>query len=1290
MTCDADWQFWIDVGGTFTDCLGLGTNGQELRHKVLSNGVTKGVTTSGCTRDCIVDPTRCRDPNDFWRGFQLRLFNANGQVVSQVTVGKSLRSDGCLHLDSPLPEIPWVGQPYELVSDFDAPILAIRWLLGLTPDQSLPPVRVRLGTTRGTNALLTRQGAATALVTTQGFGDILLIGNQERPQLFELNIQKPTSLFSHVIEVTERISSTGTVEQPLDVDQVLQQLHELRRMQIHSLAICLLNSYSNAQHEEAIGQLAKQVGFDEVSLSSAVAPLVKLVSRGDTTVVDAYLNPILRAYVNRLQKALGTHGDLQLLTSAGGLVNGRHFTGKDSILSGPAGGVVGFSRAAQAAGFNRAIGFDMGGTSTDVSRFDGKFELEFESQKAGVRIASPMMSIETVAAGGGSICGFDGVKLCVGPDSAGADPGPACYGRGGPLAITDINVFLGRIPIEHFPFPLNREVIGERLQDLCRQIAGETSHHYTPRALAFGYLEIANANMAKAIRSVSLARGYDPREYLLVAFGGAAGQHACAIGTELKIPRILVHPAAGILSAYGIGLADVIKHRACGIYRNWDDFDCNLETVFAQLSKELEKEMAAEGLPLAKANKSYALELRYLGTDAALLVREPADGDYRAAFQRDHQQRYGYCYPDRSLEIVTARVELMICSQTQMSAALRSSTDQKASTNPNAKHVTAYFDGKAQETTVLHNTDLTPGTVVTGPAIVADQHATTVIDPGWQAEMLSGGELLLSSCDGTQTTVSAAGPISNNTRSLPADPVLLEVYNNLFAAIAEQMGITLRNTSSSVNVKERLDFSCALFTQQGDLVVNAPHIPVHLGAMSETVKWVIADNPELQPGDVFATNDPYRGGSHLPDITVITPVFSPTDNRLIFFVANRAHHAELGGVSPGSMPPFSRTLAEEGVLIRNFKLVSAGIPRLEAIRHVLLSAEFPTRAISDNLADLSAQVAANQRGVHDLLELIDRRGLDNVEAYMEHIQRAAEQKMRKALSQLENGTRTFTDHLDDGSPIRVTISIRNDTAHLDFAGTGPVLPGNLNANRAIVTAAVLYVLRCLIDEPIPLNQGVLAPVRITLPECLLNPPDRGEAQACAAVAAGNVETSQRIVDVLLGAFGLAAASQGTMNNLLFGNHSFGYYETLCGGSGATSSGPGADAVQTHMTNTRLTDPEVLEQRFPVRVKRFAIRHQSGGDGRHRGGNGVVRELEFLDDLEVALLSQRRAAFAPYGLQGGEPGKKGRNILRPRRGASQELKGLASFHVAAGDILVVKTPGGGGFGSAANSRNDDGG
>ena len=1288
MNFKSNWQFWIDVGGTFTDCLGLGTDGRELRHKVLSNGVTKGIAAQGCEKHCIVDSARCKDPNDFWRGFQLKLFDACGQVVGQSRVATSLSVDGSLGLESPLTETPWVGQPYELVSDFDAPILAMRWLLGLTPDQSLPPVSVRLGTTRGTNALLTRQGAATALITTKGFGDLLQIGNQERPRLFELNIQKPISLFSHVLEIDERISSNGAIEQALDVDQVLLQLQELRRFELSSLAVCLLNSYCNPQHEQTIYRLAKQVGFNDVSLSSNVVPLVKMVSRGDTTVVDAYLNPVLRTYIDRLQKALGDQGELQLLTSAGGLVNGRGFTGKDSILSGPAGGVVGFARAAQAAGFERAIGFDMGGTSTDVSRFDGKFELEFETQKAGVRIANPMMAIETVAAGGGSICGFDGVKLCVGPHSAGADPGPACYGRGGPLAITDINVFLGRIPPDHFPFPLNRTIIDERLQDLCRQISRDTDHHYTPCELAFGYLEVANANMAKAIRSVSLARGYDPREYLLVAFGGAAGQHACAIGTELDIRQILVHPDAGILSAYGIGLADVVKHRVRGIYRNWVESEQGLEILFAQLTDELEKEMVAEGLSLKEVNKSCSLELRYLGTDAALLIREPPDKNYPAAFQRNHQRRYGYCYPDRDLEIVTARVELTIRSQTQMSAALRLPAHRRPSVNQAANNVTAYFNDKAQKTTVLRSADLTPGEMVTGPAIVAAEHATTVIDPGWQAEILSGGEILLSPCDALQTTASELSRVRDDNRPIPADPILLEVYNNLFAAIAEQMGITLRNTSSSVNVKERLDFSCALFTPQGDLVVNAPHIPVHLGAMGDTVKCVIADNPELQPGDVFATNDPYRGGSHLPDITVVTPVFAATDNRLIFLVANRAHHAELGGISPGSMPPFSQHLAEEGVLIRNFKLVDAGSPRLDAIRHLLLSAEYPTRSIADNLADLSAQIAANRRGARDLLELIDRRGLRHVKAYMEHIQRAAEQKMRRALSQLEDGTRTFTDHLDDGSPICVTISIYGDTAHLDFTGTGPVLPGNLNANRAIVTAAVLYVLRCLIDEPIPLNQGVLAPVRITLPECLLNPPDRGDPQSCAAVAAGNVETSQRVVDVLLGAFGLAAASQGTMNNLLFGNHSFGYYETLCGGVGATSSGPGADAVQTHMTNTRLTDPEVLEQRFPVRVKRFSIRHNSGGDGRHRGGNGVVRELEFLDNLDVALLSQRRGEFAPYGLQGGKPGKQGSNILHPKEGAPQQLEGLSSFHVQPGDRLVIKTPGGGGFGIAANPNLDD--
>ena len=1281
---EPSWQFWIDVGGTFTDCLGLGAGGRQLRHKVLSNGVTKGITAPGSDRLSIVDATRRNDPADYWRGFQLVLFDPLGKIVDRARVAEGPVANGCLRLETPLAEIPRVGQSYELVSKLDAPILAIRWVLGLAADAPLPRVSVRLGTTRGTNALLTRQGAETALITTRGFGDLLRIGNQERPRLFELNIQKPASLFSHVVEVDERVGSDGVIQRALDERRVLQQLRDLGPHRVSSLAVCLMNSYRNPQHERAIGRLARQVGFDEISLSHEVVPLVKMISRGDTTVVDAYLNPVLRQYVDRLRQALGPHSELQLLTSAGGLIDGRAFTGKDSILSGPAGGVVGCARAAQAAGFQQAIGFDMGGTSTDVSRFDGHFELEFESQKAGVRVAAPMMSIETVAAGGGSICWFDGVKLCVGPRSAGADPGPACYGRGGPLAVTDINVFLGKIPPGRFPFPLDRSAIEQGLKKLCERIACDTGHRYTPVELAFGYLEVANANMAKAIRSVSLARGYDPREYLLVAFGGAAGQHACAIAAELGIPQILIHPDAGILSACGIGLADVTRHRVVGIYRSWEESCGDLDDIFSRLITELEAEIMTAGYALDRVDRSRSLELRYRGTDATLTIREPEDQNYRRAFERDHQQRYGYCHPDRELEVVTARAELTAASESQLSPAVRA-VSTRSSTNLSAvETVTAHFEGREWQTAVFDGADLPPGETIAGPAIVADRYATTVIDPDWSAEILSGGEMLLAPSRDAHHSGCGGDSRTDPHAPIPPDPILLEVFNNQFAAIAEQMGITLRNTSSSVNVKERLDFSCALFTHRGDLVVNAPHIPVHLGAMSETVKCVIADNPDPQSGDVFVTNDPYRGGSHLPDITVVTPVFAAADHRLVFFVANRAHHAEIGGISPGSMPPFSRHLAEEGILIRNFKLVDAGHPRLDAIRELLLSGEFPTRSISDNLADLSAQIAANRRGTRELIELIERRGLPMVEAYMEHIQRAAEQKMRQALSRLEDGSRTFIDHLDDGSPICVTIAISGDEAHLDFAGTGPVLSGNLNANRAIVTAAVLYVLRCLIDEPIPLNQGVLAPVEITLPECLLNPPDRGDARLCAAVAAGNVETSQRVVDVLLGAFGMAAASQGTMNNLLFGDDSFGYYETLCGGVGATPTGPGADAIQTHMTNTRLTDPEVLEQRFPVRVRRFSIRRGSGGAGRHPGGNGIVRELEFLKKLEVALLSQRRGAFPPFGLKGGRAGKRGRNILRPRNGAAQELTGVASFNVEPGDVLVVKTPGGGGFGEPPNA------
>ncbi|HVX12549.1 MAG TPA: hydantoinase B/oxoprolinase family protein [Pirellulales bacterium] len=1279
------WEFWIDVGGTFTDCFARLPDGTLRRHKRLSSGVTKGAAAEGSGAASIVDPARRTDPNEFWNGFRLRLLSAAGETLDEQRVRTFDATAGELTLERPLSIAPVPGQPYELYADLDAPVLGIRHLLGLPAHAAIPRARVRLGTTRGTNALITRRGAKTAFVTTRGFGDILHIGYQNRPKLFELAIKKPLPLCAVVVEIDERVAGDGSVLRAPDESRIRAQLDELKTLGIESLAVCLLHAFKYPAHEELVARLAREAGFREVSVSSRVAPLIKIVSRGDTTLVDGYLNPVLRGYVERLRQALGA-SELRIMTSAGGLVSADQFVGKDSILSGPAGGVVGFARAAREAGFERAIGFDMGGTSTDVARFDGRFDVEYETEKAGVRVVAPMLAIETVAAGGGSICWFDGVKLVVGPDSAGADPGPACYGRGGPLAVTDLNFYVGKIPPEHFPFPLDRAAVERRLDGLIETVAEATGRRYSHSALCDGLLRVANSNMVKAIQSISVAKGYDPRDYVLVAFGGAAGQHACAVGRELGMRRVLLHADAGLLSAYGIGLADVSRHRAGGVYLPYsEETVATLAGRFERLADEARREVLAEGVEPARVEVRRALDLRYRGLDAYLTVPEPAHGSYAEAYVAEHERLYGYRREGRPLEIVAVRVEVL--GRSPHAPAPAPSPSRQLAV-PQGE-TTAWFDAVEQRTAVYDRAALPPGSLLEGPAIVCESSSTTVIDPGWHGEILAGGALLLTD----STPPLRAGSTNESDPARPdadgePDPVLLEIFNNQFAGIAEQMGITLRNTASSVNVKERLDFSCALFTAVGDLVVNAPHIPVHLGAMSETVWRLLEDFPEMRPGDVFVTNNPYRGGSHLPDVTVVTPVFAPATNdaasqpRLLFFTASRAHHAEIGGSRPGSLPPFSRNLAEEGVLIRGMRLVDRGQSRLGTLQDLLLSGDYPTRNVADNLADVEAQVAANHRGARDLARLVDRYTLSVVLAYMRHIQAAAERKMRAALARLGDGEHRFVDHLDDGSPIVVAVTIRSATATIDFNGTGPVLPGNLNANRAIVTAAVMYCLRTLIGEEIPLNQGVLAPVTIVVPECLLNPPEGATPEQCAAVVGGNVETSQRVVDVVLGALRLAAASQGTMNNFVCGDATFGYYETICGGSGATSGADGADAVHTHMTNTRLTDPEVIEHRYPLRVREFSIRRGSGGRGRRRGGDGVVRKLEFLAPLDVSLVTQRRGEYPPYGLDGGLPGSIGHNRLERSDGIVDELGGSVQFTAAPGDVLTIETPGGGGFGLAS--------
>lgn len=1271
-----DWEFWIDVGGTFTDCFAKHRDGRLLRAKSLSSGVTKGVVSGSSTRDTIVDNSRAHDLDGFWVGYGLKLFAADGSVLAERRVTRFDASATALSLDNPLPTEPVRFARYELFSGEEAPIVAIRRLLGLRLDQPIPPVSLRLGTTRGTNALLTRRGARTAFVTTRGFADVLLIGYQQRPKLFALDIEKPAPLFEAAVEIDERVLADGTVRKTPDVEQLRKQLQQLRARGIESLAICLLHADRYPAHERIIGTIADEVGFTEVSVSHDVAPLVKIVARGDTTVVDAYLNPILREYVASLARSL-PGSRIRLMTSAGSLVAPSAFRGKDSILSGPAGGVVGFARAAETAGFAKAIGFDMGGTSTDVARYDGRFEREYETEKAGVRVVAPMMAVHTVAAGGGSVCDFDGTRLLVGPGSAGADPGPACYGRGGPLTVTDMNFYLGRLPEERFPFRLDRAAVERRLDAMCATMAASLNRAVTREEVAAGYLTVANQLMARAIRTISVARGYDPRDYPLVAFGAAAGQHACAVARELGMREVLSHPDAGLLSAYGIGQSLPERHATLGVYRALEaselqsiDLEAECQRREASLRSALHDDECIDS-GACEAQRSY--ELRYRGYDASLLV---ADGQTLNAneasacaalasdFQEAHRRAYGYVHDGRPLELVAVHLTVR---QRDARRATKSTPVEGRTLGLRSEH-DAYF-GAWGKTPIVDREKLTPGAVIKGPAVVAEAYATTVIDPGWTAEMLSGGELLLTDQQGRTTSGETAD----------SDPIMVEVFNQQFAGIAEQMGVTLRNTATSVNVKERLDFSCAIFTPTGDLVVNAPHIPVHLGAISETVRRVLQDNPSMAPGDVFVTNDPYRGGSHLPDVTVVTPVFDRATGALLFFTGSRAHHAEIGGITPGSMPPFSKNLAEEGVLIRNRKLLDGGRSCFDELEQLLREAPFPSRNVAENLADLRAQVAANQYGATALLELIDRYSLATVQHYMRRIQEAAEAKMRSALAQLPRGRKVFTDHLDDGSPITVAVTVDEAGIAFDFTGTGPVLSGNLNANRAIVTAAVMYCLRVLIDEEIPLNSGVLAPVRIVLPECLLNPPERERREECAAIVGGNVETSQRVVDVLLGALSLAAASQGTMNNLLFGDGTFGYYETICGGAGATERRNGADAVHTHMTNTRLTDPEVLERRYPVVLREFRIRRGSGGEGQHRGGAGVERTIEFLQPLTLSLLTQRRGQFAPYGANGGSPGAIGKNTLQRADGTEVPLTGSAQLQIESGDQINIETPGGGGWG-----------
>jgi len=1132
----------------------------------------------------------------------------------------------------------------------------------------LPEVRVKLGTTVATNALLTRRGVETLLVADRGLGDVLRIGTQERPELFALRIEKPEPLFARAVEVDGRVGADGHPVTEFDAGAAREALRAARAAGARSVAIALAHAYAFPERERELAELAREAGFEHVAASHAVAREMGLLARGETTTADAYLTPLLHAHGERLAAAL-PGSRLRFMQSSGGLTDARRFRGPTALLSGPAGGVVGAARVAARAGFTQALGFDMGGTSTDVSLLrDGEVERAFETLVGGVRVKAPMLRIHTVAAGGGSLCRFDGFRLTVGPESAGAEPGPLCYGRpdARDLTLTDVNFALGRVPGDRFPFPLDGEPVRAALA-AQREALRAAGLERAPEDIAAGYLEVANAHMAQAIAEVSVARGADPRDFALVGFGGAAGQHVCAIARALGIGTVLLHPLAGVLSAFGIGVADVTwdGQRDAGRTRLAEGsapLPAEVAAALAELAEEGRAALRDEGAPAEAIRVERLLDLRYRGTETALPVSEPADGAWAAAFASAHEERFGYARPGRAIEIVTARVR---ATAPQRAPGLPEPLPAEGPPAP-LRHAPVWFAERGRvETPVFAREDLPPGAEVVGPALVLEATGTVVLEPGFRARVDAGGVLV------ARDEAGPARPDAGDLRV--ADPVRLEVFGSRFMSIAEQMGAVLRNTSVSTNIKERLDYSCAVFDRGGGLVANAPHIPVHLGAMSETVRVVRERFPDLGDGDVVVTNDPFAGGSHLPDVTCVTPVFTGGASPA-FFVASRGHHADIGGKTPGSMPSDSRTLEEEGVVIEPVRLVRRGRFDEARLRALLAGARFPARSPDDNVAELEAMVAANRAGVRLLQGWVAEQGQEALDVTMGQLQAAAAGKVAREIGRLPDGAHAFEDRLDDGTPVCVRVEIAGERMTVDFTGTGAALPGNLNAPRAVVHAAVIYVVRALVAERIPLNGGCLEPVTIRIPEGSLLDPPRG-----AAVVGGNVETSQRVVDVLLGALGLVAASQGTMNNVAFGDERFGYYETIGGGAGAGDGFAGASGVHTHMTNTRITDVEVLEARHPVRIDTFALRRGSGGRGRWPGGDGLVRRYVFLAPVTASLLGERRDA-APWGLAGGEPGARGENRVVRADGREEALPGRARVSLAAGDALEVRTPGGGGYGA----------
>ncbi len=1199
------WDFWIDRGGTFTDIVGRAPDGSLHPHKLLSE-----------------NPEAYRD----------------------------------------------------------AAIQGIRDLLGIARGEPIPSDKigaVKMGTTVATNALLERKGDRTALLITRGFGDMLKIGYQARPDIFAKEILKPEQLYETVIEVEERVLADGTVESKPDLEVLKSRLEATKSSGIDSIAIAFIHAWKYPEHEAEVAEIARSMGFGQVSVSHEVSPLVKLIGRGDTTVVDAYLSPILARYVEQVSSELGVKDmdpssggpKLSFMMSSGGLTAADLFQGKDAILSGPAGGVVGAVETSRLAGFEKMIGFDMGGTSTDVSHFDGELERAFETEVAGVRMRAPMMRIHTVAAGGGSVLEFKDGRFQAGPDSAGANPGPACYRRGGPLAVTDANVMTGKLPPEFFPaiFGLNQDqtldtdVVRKKFSELASQ-AGSTAEE-----VADGFLKIAVENMANAIKKISVQRGYDVTEYALNCFGGAGGQHACAVADALGMKKVLVHPFSGILSAYGMGLAQVRASRQQALIKKLDkQVHSNIRELAETLQEETEAELASQGVPAPDIISHIRVHIRYDGTDLALPIDFDDVPAMQSGFEQQHRKQFGFAFENKSLIVEAVEVESV--------GAGAGIDEQEASLDElvhEADQQTRFFSGGEWHDAGIHfRENLNPGNEVKGPALIIEPHQTIVVEPGWNADINALGHIVLSRVE-AMARQDAIGT--------SADPVMLEVFNNLFMSIAEQMGVTLQNTSYSVNMKERLDFSCAVFAADGSLVANAPHMPVHLGSMDRSVESVIKLNQgNIHPGDVFILNAPYNGGTHLPDINVVTPVFDDDEKDILFYVAARGHHADVGGMAPGSATPLATHVDEEGVLIDNFKLVNRGIIDEEGMRKILTDHPWPCRNPDENMADIRAQIASNEKGVQELRKMVSHFTLPVVQAYMKHVQDNAEESVRRVIDALSDCEYTYQTDNDQHIHVKITVNRDKREATVDFTGTSDIAKNNFNAPEPVCRAAVLYVFRLMVESDIPMNAGCLKPINIVIPDgCMLRP------QYPSAVIAGNTETSQHVTNCLLMALGAFANAPGTMNNLTYGNKRYQNYETMCGGApaGVMNNGKGfkgADAVHVHMTNTRLTDPEVLEMRYPVVVEEFSIREGSGGVGKFNGGAGVTRSLRFLEDMTCAILSSSRK-HAPKGLDGGGDGEVGSTLVRRLDGSTDTLAHCEQTEVKAGEAVILNTPGAGGYG-----------